>query len=152
MTSALMKAWTEMVRPIFLRPKRVQVAALCYRQRNGSKDVLLITSRGTGRWIVPKGWPIDGLDGPQSALQEAWEEAGVRDAEIQAEPVGQYDYIKGMDSGGSVSVQTQVYLARVDALSSTYPEVDERTRKWVAPADAANMVDEPGLKQILRDL
>lgn len=152
MTNAILKAWTELVRPILLRPKRVQVAALCYRDRDGGKDVLLITSRGTGRWIVPKGWPIDGMNGSQAALQEAWEEAGVSEAEIQSEPVGQYEYVKGMDSGGSAPVQTQVYLAHVQSMANTYPEADERNRKWVAPTEAANMVDEPGLQQILRNL
>ena len=80
MTSAISKAWEEVVRPMLLRPKRVQVAALCFRETDTGKDVLLITSRGTGRWIVPKGWPIDGMGGSEAALREAWEEAGVREA------------------------------------------------------------------------
>jgi 8-oxo-dGTP pyrophosphatase MutT (NUDIX family) len=71
-----------------------QVAALCYRENAQGKQVLLITSRATKRWIVPKGWPIEGLDGPASALQEAWEEAGVRKADILPEPVGTYSYDK----------------------------------------------------------
>jgi 8-oxo-dGTP pyrophosphatase MutT (NUDIX family) len=134
------------------RPKRIQVAALCYRDTEAGKDVLLITSRDTGRWIVPKGWPIDGLNGAQAALQEAWEEAGVTDAEIQPEAIGTYDYVKELNSGGKAQVETQVYLARVDVLASEYPEVDERTRRWVAPATAVGMVQEQGLKDILRNL
>lgn len=152
MTNALKTVWEEVLRPMFLRPKRVQVAALCYRETNAGKDVLLITSRDTGRWIVPKGWPIKGMDGPESALREAWEEAGVKDAEIDPIPVGQYDYVKGLDSGGKTTVSTQVYLTRVENLASDYPEADERTRKWVAPNDAANMVQEPELQAILRAL
>ena len=153
MTNALKKAWADMVMPILQRPKRVQVAALCYRKtESGKKDVLLITSKDTGRWIVPKGWPIDGLDGPEAALQEAWEEAGVEQADVDPEPVGHYEYLKGMDSGGEAHVDALVYMAQVRSLSSTYPEADERTRRWVDPAEAANMVDEPGLKEILRNL
>jgi 8-oxo-dGTP pyrophosphatase MutT (NUDIX family) len=152
MDNAISKAWTELVLPLIQRPKRVQVAALCYRQGNKGKDVLLITSRGTRRWIVPKGWPIDGLDGPEAALQEAWEEAGVKTAEIDPEAAGTYEYVKGLDSGGEALVETTVYLTRVIDLDSTYPESDERDRKWVAPDEAANMVDEPGLKDILRKL
>lgn len=152
MTNTITKAWTELVQPILQRPKRVQVAALCYRQGKSGKDVLLITSRDTGRWIVPKGWPIDGLDGPQSALQEAWEEAGVKNAEIDPDARGHYDYVKDLDSGGEAVVHTTVYLTRVIDLASDYPEADERKRRWVAPEEAANMVAEPGLKDILRSL
>ena len=152
MTNALQKAWEEVLRPMFLRPKRVQVAALCYRQTETGKDILLITSRDTGRWIVPKGWPIKGLDGPGAALREAWEEAGVKEAEIIPEPVGQYEYIKGLDTGGSTPVLTQVYLTKVQQLDNEYPEAGERTRKWFTPEDAANMVQEPELQDMLRAL
>lgn len=152
MNDTITKAWTELVLPILQRPKRIQVAALCYRQRDSTRDVLLITSRDTGRWILPKGWPIDGLDGPQSALREAWEEAGVKTAEIEPKAVGQYDYTKALDSGGEAVVETKVYLTRVIDLEQDYPESGERARKWVAPKDAANMVDEPELQDILRGL
>jgi 8-oxo-dGTP pyrophosphatase MutT (NUDIX family) len=152
MTNTLEKAWTEVVRPMLFRPKEVQVAALCYRPRAGGKDVLLITSRDTGRWIVPKGWLIDGLSGSESALHEAWEEAGVKEAEVEKKALGRYEYVKGLDTGGEAVVETQVYLTRVQSLEKEYPEAEERTRKWVSPEEAANMVDEPGLKSILRAL
>ncbi|MFD3191904.1 NUDIX hydrolase [Sedimentitalea sp. HM32M-2] len=152
MMNPLTKAWTELVRPMLQRPKRVQVAALCYRQRAAGKDVLLITSRDTGRWIVPKGWPIDGLDGPQTALQEAWEEAGVKTADVEPRATGQYEYTKGLDSGGEAVVETNVYLTRVIDLQNDYPEAGERQRKWVSPEEAANMVAEPGLQDILRSM
>jgi 8-oxo-dGTP pyrophosphatase MutT (NUDIX family) len=59
------------------REVRTQFGALCYRVRRGKTQILLITSRTRGRWIIPKGWPSEGLTPAQSALQEAWEEAGV---------------------------------------------------------------------------
>ncbi|MFT5616469.1 MAG: 8-oxo-dGTP pyrophosphatase MutT (NUDIX family) [Granulosicoccus sp.] len=152
MTNALQSVWEEVLRPMFLRPKRVQVAALCYRETRSGKDVLLITSRDTGRWIVPKGWPIKGLNGSEAALREAWEEAGVKHATVNPTPVGQYDYVKGLDTGGKTTVRTQVYLAEVKSLEADYPEADERSRKWVAPKEAANMVQEPELQAILRAL
>ncbi len=152
MRTALKNVWTEMVLPLIRRPKRVQVAALCWRPDGTGKEVLLITSRDTGRWILPKGWPIDGLNGAEAALQEAWEEAGVREAEIGSEAIGQYEYVKDMDSGGEVPVQTHVYLARVHALADDFPEAAERRREWVTPTRAAEMVAEPGLRAILRDL
>ncbi|MGB3243335.1 MAG: NUDIX hydrolase [Sulfitobacter sp.] len=146
------RAWDDMVMPIWRRPKRVQVAALCYRETEDGKRVLLITSRDTGRWIVPKGWPIDGLDGAGAALQEAWEEAGVSKADIESDPVGFYEYAKGMGEGMTVPVTAQVYLTRVRNLSDEYPEADERKRAWFAPKEAANLVDEPDLKAILSNL
>ena len=146
------RAWADMFMPILRRPKRVQVAALCYRDTDDGKRVLLITSRDTGRWIVPKGWPIDGLDGPGAALQEAWEEAGVKQADIESDPVGLYEYDKGLGEGMTVPVEARVYLTRVRDLSEVYPEADQRKRAWFTPQDAANLVDEPDLKAILRAL
>ncbi len=143
-------AWAGMFRPILQRPKRVQVAALCHRKSAGGKEVLLITSRDTGRWIVPKGWPIDGLDGAGAALQEAWEEAGVKRAEIIREPIGMYEYDKDLGEGLSTPVVTSVYAAEVQELSADYPEVAERTRAWYSQQMAADLVDEPELKAILR--
>ena len=150
MINAMKSAWATVLMPILRRPKRVQVAALCYRETEEGKKVLLITSRDTGRWIVPKGWPIDGYDGPGSALQEAWEEAGVAKADIESEPVGFYEYSKGLGEGMTVPVKAQVYLTRVKDLSEEYPEASERERAWFAPKEAANLVDEPDLKAILQ--
>lgn len=152
MTNGLKKAWTEMVQPILKRPRNVQVAALCYRETAGRTEVLLITSRDTGRWILPKGWLIDGLDGPQSALQEAWEEAGVKDGDLTTDPVGSFDYDKRQEGGYDIPVEAKVYKVRANTLADEFPEADERTRKWVSPSDAANMVQEPGLQEILRQM
>lgn len=146
------RAWVGMILPMWKRPKRVQVAALCYRETPNGKQVLLISSRDTGRWIVPKGWPIDGLNGSEAALQEAWEEAGVSKADIETDPIGYYDYDKRLDEGLTTPVVAQVYLTRVRNIKDDYPEVKLRTRRWFAPADAANHVAEPDLKEILRSL
>ncbi|APE42612.1 NUDIX hydrolase [Sulfitobacter alexandrii] len=152
MMHAFRLAWAEMVLPFLKRPKRLQVAALCYRDTPAGKRVLLITSRDTGRWIVPKGWPIDGLDGPGAALQEAWEEAGVREADIESAPVGFYDYDKGLSEGLTMPVEAQVYLTRVKDLREEYPEADQRKRAWFSPEEAAALVEEPDLQAILRAL
>lgn len=152
MIHALKRAWSDMVLPIWVRPRQVQVAALCYKMTKKGKKVLLITSRGTGRWIVPKGWPIEGKNEPQSALQEAWEEAGVSKADIADEPLGTFDYDKGLDDGSAIPIETRVYKTHVHGLEDDFPEVDQRTRKWFAPDEAAELVDEPELKAILREL
>lgn len=141
-----------MLGPLLRRPKRLQVAALCYTQVGPRKKVLLITSRDTKRWIVPKGWPIDGLNAPQAAMQEAWEEAGVRTGDIDETPLGQFDYDKRMDTGGVSPVETLVFAVEVDKLEETYPESDERERRWVTPDEAIEMVEEDGLKDILRQM
>lgn len=150
MTNRLKNAWAEMLGPLVRRPRLYQVAALCYRERDARTEVLLITSRGTGRWILPKGWPIDGLNSPQAALQEAWEEAGVRNGILNETPIGSFDYAKRQDEGYDTPVRAQVYKVRAEDLADVFPECDERRRIWVSPEDAANMVREPGLKAILR--
>lgn len=144
------QAWSDILMPILQRSKRLQVAALCYRETQAGRQVLLITSRDSGRWIVPKGWPMEGLEDHEAALQEAWEEAGVRRANINARPVGSYGYDKGLSDGDSVAVEVQVYPALVQDLQDDFPEVDQRRRDWFAPEVAADLVDEPELKAILR--
>lgn len=129
---------------------RRQVAALCHRERGGKRQVLLITSRERKRWIVPKGWPIDGLDDSESAAQEAWEEAGVKSAGIDAEPLGAFDYEKRVAGGENFPVRAEVFGIEVQNLEADYPEADERRREWVAPNEAADRVEEPELKRILR--
>ena len=151
MTHAFKKTETKHSSPVDSSPRARQVAALCYRDRGQEPQVLLITSRGTGRWIVPKGWMVPGKDGAGSALQEAWEEAGVRDATITSKPIGSYTYDKMLDDGGIVPVRAEVYVARVLDLRDSYPEVEERERRWFTPPEAANLVDEPELQALLRN-
>lgn len=151
-TEALKKAWSGIVQPLLKRPNHVQVAALCFRRANGGKQVLLITSRDTGRWILPKGWPMDGMSASAAALQEAWEEAGVADGQVAANEIGTYAYEKGLDTGGTTICETKVFPVEVKSLTDEFPESDERTRKWVSPAEAAEMVDEPELRTLIRDL
>ena len=152
MTDALKNALSSVVTPLLRRPKRFQVAALCYRGDKKERKVLLITSRDTGRWVLPKGWPIDGLDAPGSALQEAWEEAGVKDAKVKPAALGTYDYDKRLDGGAEVPVEVQVYETEVEKLVDEFPEAQERTRKWVSPTEAAELVEEPGLQKLLREI
>lgn len=152
MGNALKKAWEEFVSPLIKRPARVQVAALCYKGKGADKKVLLVTSRGTGRWILPKGWPIDGMDAPRAAMQEAWEEAGVVEGEVAPKAIGQFSYEKQMDTGGMATCETSIFAVNVKTLSDEFPEADERERKWVSPTEAANMVQEPELRAILEEL
>lgn len=137
--------------PLFRRPKRLQMAALCHRDKGDTKEYLLVTSRDTGRWIIPKGWPIRGLKSNETALREAWEEAGVKNSRASDHPIGTYTYQKRRDNGFEVPVETLVYSVAVNELTDDYPEAHQRTRKWVSAQDAADMVNETELKAIFRD-
>jgi hypothetical protein len=85
-------------------------------------------------------------------LQEAWEEAGVKGATADTDPIGSYAYDKTMGSGLPMPVETLVYSVAVNGLENDFPEAGQRKRQWVTPQEAANMVDEPELKSILHVL
>ncbi len=127
---------------------RMQYAALCWRMTKGSHEVLLITSRETGRWVIPKGWPVAGLAPEDAAAKEAWEEAGVKGA---TNPVclGRYGYLKVLGETAQVPCAVAVYGIRVDHLADKFPEVSERRRAWFAPAEAAGLVNEPDLARLI---
>lgn len=129
---------------------RSQFAALCYRIRRGKVQVLLITSRGSKRWIVPKGWPMDGETPARAALQEAWEEAGVTGRSVGG-CLGVYSYDKTMPDGEIIPVLVLLYPVEVKALAKNFPEVGQRRRKWVSRKKAMKMVSEPDLGRLIRD-
>ena len=131
------------------RPPAMQVGALCVDPASGR--VLLITSRGTGRWIIPKGWPMSGKSLPGAAATEAWEEAGVEGV-VEPQEIGRYRYDKVRDRGFGTPVEVRVFRLRVGALRRDFPEHAERERAWFTPAEAAVRVAEPGLAAILRAL
>jgi len=115
---------------------------------DGQLLVLLITSRDTGRWVVPRGNPIPGLPPHLSAAQEAYEEAGVR-GPVTSEAAGQYGYRKTRRSGRGVRARVTLYAMKVEEELADWPEAQERTRRWFAPAEAAEAVVEPELKALL---
>ncbi|SDG55474.1 8-oxo-dGTP pyrophosphatase MutT, NUDIX family [Alloyangia pacifica] len=144
--------WHRFIGPAFRRPPRFQVAAMCFRHAEGPDglEILLITSRDTGRWVLPKGWPKAGLDSPGTAMEEAWEEAGVVAPDAQTSEIGSYRYDKRLDSGLPMDTLVFVYAAEVtEPLRDDYPEAGQRERRWVPPSEAATMVDEPGLQELL---
>lgn len=129
---------------------RSQFAALCYRIERGKPEILLVTTRGSGRWIAPKGWPMDGKTPAESAAQEAWEEAGVV-GEAHDQCLGLYSYNKTMGRGVGLPCVAMVYPVLVKTLGSDFPEKGQRQRKWFSPKKAAARVQEPELARILRD-
>lgn len=127
---------------------RTQVAALCWRRKGDDIEVLLVTSRETGRWVIPKGWPEPGVAAHLDAAREAWEEAGVRGV-VSPECLGFYAYCKILGADRGVPCVVAVYPLEVSALKSGFPEAGLRRRKWLSPARAAEKVDEPELKALL---
>lgn len=130
------------------RRSTVQFAAICYRKKKKGCEVLLLTSRESGRWIVPKGWPIEGLSPAKVAAQEAWEEGGVK-GKVRDVCLGFYDYDKVLKKREHVPVSVAVFPLEVDSLAKKFPEADERRRKWFSPKKAAARVREPELKKLL---
>jgi 8-oxo-dGTP pyrophosphatase MutT (NUDIX family) len=129
-------------------PARRQVAALPVRQmKNGVVEVLLVTSRETGRWVIPKGWTSKRLKDFEAAAREAMQEAGV-EGSITTQAIGQYSYFK-REVGQDSPVEVTVYLLAVKRQWKRWPEKSERVRAWFSPADAAAKVDEPELSRLI---
>lgn len=152
MTDGLKRAWAEMVQPLLRRPPELQVAALCLRTSDAGLEVLMITSRDTGRWVLPKGWLMDGCATAEAALIEAWEEGGVTPTETEPAHIGHYHYDKQLDGGYPAPVRVELFRVEVADLARDYPERAERARLWLSPEQAADRVDEPELAEILRAL
>ena len=129
---------------------RTQFAALCYRIKRGKVQVLLVTSRRTKRWIVPKGWPMDGRTPAASALQEAWEEGGVR-GRADGPCLGVYSYEKGQLQTDDLQCLAMLYPVQVKSLAKRFPESGQRRRRWVSRKKAARLVAEPELAQLIKD-
>jgi 8-oxo-dGTP pyrophosphatase MutT (NUDIX family) len=130
----------------------VQYAALPYRlSQDGTSEVLLITSRGTGRWLIPKGWPMQGHQPHLVAATEAWQEAGIKGI-IGHKPMGSYYYAKSMPNGDDRLCQAVVFLLRVTLEASTWREQTQRIRGWFPRKVAASMVDEGSLAIMIENL
>lgn len=131
------------------RDVRTQFAALCYRIHKEKTQVLLITSRERGRWIIPKGWPIEGETPANAAATEAQEEAGVEGKAFNI-CLGLYSYTKIMDGSENLPCAVSVFPVRVKRLLDSYPEMNERKRKWFSQKKAAEAVREPELRKIIK--
>lgn len=127
---------------------RTQFAALPWRMEGGKVEILLVTSRGTGRWIIPKGWPMHNATPAGAAATEAYEEAGVLGTPSHL-AIGFYSYRKEYD-GDDMPIVVAVFPVRVKRLLESWPERHERKRKWVSRKKAAQMLMEPELGQIIR--
>ncbi len=129
------------------RDVRTQFGALCYRVVDDRLQVLLITSRRTGRWILPKGWPMPGITPVEAAMREAWEEAGVI-GRARGNCLGIYSYIK-RDHAGRMPCVVAVFAVKVQSLRRDFPEAGQRNRKWFSRKKAAKLLGEPELRRLV---
>ena len=118
--------------------------------KDGLWRVILITSRDSGRWTIPKGNPIKGLKPHQAAAQEAEEEAGLI-GDISKDPIGTYDFFKRREGSFELANVT-VFALKVKKQLSTFKEQGIRKIEAFLPADAEEAVMEPGLKSIIRSI
>ena len=131
--------------------KPYQVAAIPIRRTpRGAMEVLLVTSRETRRWVVPKGWPWRKIKDHDAAAGEAWEEAGVH-GKMRPKSIGSYTYDKRRKNKLQ-QLRVWVFLLEVTEEAAIWPEVKQRERGWFTPAKAADLVAEPDLKELLRHL
>jgi 8-oxo-dGTP pyrophosphatase MutT (NUDIX family) len=125
----------------------MQVAALPYRV--GERlEVLLVTSRDTGRWVLPKGWPMKGKAPHEAAAREALEEAGVT-GRIETRAIGAYAYAKQLGNGAALDCLVQVFPMVVERQLARWPEMGERIGQWFSTHDAAQAVNEPALAALI---
>jgi 8-oxo-dGTP pyrophosphatase MutT (NUDIX family) len=129
-----------------------QFAALPYRRSKAGKiEIMLVTSRETRRWIVPKGWPISGVPPADLAALEAMEEAGVLGT-VEEKPVGSYRYEKKRSDGSFVLCTVDAFALAVEKRMPTWPEQGERERKWFSLEEASEKVQEPELRALIKKL
>jgi len=123
------------------QPKRKQYGAVPWRLNGASREILLISSRGTGRWVIPKGWPIRGLSPAETAAREAYEEAGLG-GRISKKPIGSFEYGKRFDDGSVVPTRVDVFALEQMVQHPEWPEQHQRTARWFSVSEAAEAVHE----------
>jgi 8-oxo-dGTP pyrophosphatase MutT (NUDIX family) len=134
------------------KPEAEQIAALPVRwDSNGRLRVLMVTSRDSGRWVMPKGWLMDGKKPWRAAEIEALEEAGAL-GYISDQSIGIYHYNKRLGKKEKLRCRVTVYPMMVDKLKKRWKERKERKRHWFSPEKAAKLVNEKELSAILKSL
>jgi 8-oxo-dGTP pyrophosphatase MutT (NUDIX family) len=133
-----------------LRAVGIQYAALPFRIHGRQVQVLLITSRETRRWIVPKGWPMEGIRPREAAAVEAAEEAGIF-GDVEHTPIGSYHYLKQLKGDDAAAVQVIVFPFRVEEHAESWKEQGQRVLQWFPYYRAATLVAEPSLRRLIRE-
>lgn len=137
-------------RPLPATPRHRQYAVIPVRfGRGGQLQVLLVTSRGTGRWVIPKGWPMRKRTPAGTAEREAFEEAGVKGYLLSRRPIGSYRYIK-VDEKFTGAILVRVFILAVVEQMKVWPESRERRTRWFPVGRAATLVHERELARLIK--
>ncbi|WP_297585153.1 NUDIX hydrolase [Roseibium sp.] len=133
---------------LFVKPARLQIAALCYRPGESGPEILVVSTRGTGRWILPKGWPEKNKPAFETATIEAYEEAGVVGT-ADPRPIGSFRSFKGLSSGLKIRTKVIVFKVKFEEQLETFPEIGQRKCAWLPLSEAMDAVEENNLKRFL---
>lgn len=133
------------------RDVRTQFAALCWKvSRKGKVKVALVTSRRTQRWILPKGWPMDGVTPSKAAATEAFEEAGLK-GQISDDCMGIFSFNKVLEEDDELPCVVAVFPMRVETELDDWPEASQRERQWFGRKKASRLVESPELARMIKD-
>jgi len=141
--------WLQGLGGLFVKPPRLQIAALCFRPGKDEPEILLVSTRDTGRLILPKGWPEKDKPAYETAVVEAYEEAGVR-GKADPRPMGSFRSFKGLADGLKIRTKVLVFKIRFEKQLDDFPEVGQRQCVWLPLSEAIEAADEATLRRFLR--
>lgn len=147
--SAFDASWLRGFAGLFVKPARLQIAALCCRMDEQEPEILLVSTRDTGRLILPKGWPEADMPAFETALLEAYEEAGVI-GKADHRPLGSFRSYKGLASGLKLRTKVLVFKVEFESQVDNFPELGQRKRIWMPVSEAIEKADEPALRRFLK--
>lgn len=141
--------WLQGLAGLFVRPVRLQIAALCCRPGDKEPEILFVSTRGSGRLILPKGWPEKDKPACETAVIEAYEEAGVI-GDPDPRPIGAFRSFKGLSAGLKIRTKVLVFKIRFEEQLKDFPEIGQREIVWLPYSEAIEKADEPALRRFLR--
>lgn len=109
---------------------------------------MLISSRETRRWVLPKGWPMKGRKPHTAAAREALEEAGLV-GHVAKSSIGTFDYQKRLENGASLKCTVTVFPMKVQRELKHWREATQRARQWFSIDEATRVVDEMQLRTLI---
>ena len=142
-------SWLQGLLGLFYKPARLQIAALCMRPGETENEILLVSTRDTGRLILPKGWPEADKQDYETAATEAYEEAGVV-GKTDPHALGTFSSYKGQSDGSKVPTRVLVFKLQFERQLSKFPELGQRHCLWLPFSEAVNQANENSLKRFLR--
>lgn len=148
-TAAFDASWLHGLTGLLVRPARLQIAALCHRPGDNEQEILLVSSREKGRFILPKGWPENERPAFETAATEAYEEAGVI-GQAERKPLGSFRSFKGLSGGLKIRTKVLVFKTKFERQLSEFPELGQRKLMWLPISEAISLADEPGLRRFLK--